>query len=209
MLTGCTTTVTGSPTKVVADSGQQGLDTLVPTADEVAAILRSPPLEADSMYDRMPEWDITTDNPNCLSAIANTVTATYADSGYLAVYGIVFQEASGDELGYDIDPAVVQFRSPADAQAQVARISAQWQSCGNAQVGYTEDGVVRTWLVAEAEERNGVWATVSSEQPDDWTCSRAIGSESDIVADVRACGYGLDEGAAEIAHNILGRVAKV
>lgn len=209
-LTACSTTVDGTPTTgVVTQSSEQGLAALLPSSDEIADILRTPPLEVDRSYEVMPEWDITATDPSCMSAIANTVTTTYDGSGYLNVFGTVLQEAGGDELSYDIDPGVVEFGSPSDAIAFVERVADQWRGCTNATVTYQQDGATRTWLVAEPDEQDGVWATVSFEQPNVWACARAIGSRSTIVADVRACGYGLTEGAAEIAHNILSRVATV
>lgn len=210
LISGCTTTVDGTPTTVVAAAvEQQGLAALVPSPEEIAEILQAPPLLVDRTYEELSDWDISIDDPTCMSTIANTVVETYRDSNYVAVFGMVLNEADADDPSYDIDPAAVEFSNPGDAQAYVDRIAADWQSCANTSVTYTQNGATRQWMIHDAEEQDGVWATVSYEQPQDWACSRAIGAVSNIVADVRACGYGLDEGSAELAHNILSRVATV
>lgn len=210
----CTTTVTGSPTTVTAAGvEQQGLAALVPTPEEVAEILHAPPLVVDRTYEDLTEWDISIDDPTCMSAIANTVVETYEGADYVDVFGMVLNEADADAdadaSSYDIDPAAVEFSSPAAARAYVERIAADWQTCADRSVTYTQNGEVRQWRIHSPEERDGVWATVSYELPEEWACSRAIGAMAEIVADVRSCGYGLDEGSAEIVQDILSRVATV
>lgn len=209
-LASCTTVVPGTATTAsFAGADAQGLAALLPSADEIADILRTPPLALDHDYTTMPVWDISVADPTCMSAVANTVTAIYDGSRFVEVHGVVLQEAGEDALGYDIDPAAVRFGNPADAAAFVERISAQWQACTGTSVSYTEDGTVRTWQIGDVEERDGVWSTASVESPYGWTCARAVGSVSDVVADVRACGYELTEGADELAADILSRVAAV
>ena len=209
LVTGCTTMVTGTPTASHPGTSEQGLAALVPTPDEVAEILQTPPLVVDRTYEAMTDWDISVDNPRCMSAVANTVSETYEGADYVDVFGMVLNEADADDPSYDIDPAAVQFSSPTAAQSYVDRIASDWRACADTSVSYTQNGETRQWQVHSPEEQDGVWATVSYEQPNEWACSRAIGAMADIVADVRSCGFGMDEGSAEIAQDILSRVATV
>lgn len=209
LVTGCTATVTGTPTASNSRSSERGLAALVPTPEEVAEILQTPPLVVDRTYEQLTSWDISIDDPKCMSAIANTVVETYEGAGHVDVYGMVLHEADVEDPTYDIDPAAVEFSNAEAAQAYVDRIASDWRACADASVSYTQNGQTRQWQVHSPEEQDGVWATVSYEQPNDWACSRAVGAISNIVADVRSCGFGMDEGSAEVAQDILSRVATV
>jgi serine/threonine kinase PknH len=182
------------------------LQSLVLSADDLRAMFHAPdlaPLNVPAV--RSLAADVISD-PSCGAVVQTGWLATYAASGHLGDSGLVVQDAHDDY----VTETVASFSDPAAAQGFVGAVIAQWKACVERSVTLTAQGSTANWMGFGPSRADGVDVLlVRREGGRGAACSRAIGSGSNVTADVDVCGPDetvVNDNAAGLVTAILSRI---
>lgn len=161
------------------------LQSLLPTAAEAAATLKSPPLPLIGVYDAMPPSGVVVSDPNCVGAFGID-EAVYRGSDYQGVFG----QLTGDpaaQHGVRVDEGVVAFSSAEDAQKLVDTETRAWKSCTGHPLTLTIDNQTVTWTASGPTVSYGVSVLLRTQQGESFVCSHGLAARSNVAADVTVC----------------------
>jgi hypothetical protein len=216
LASGCTATVHGHavaadnkgpvvpPVVAIAD-----LDNLLLPSVQVSELAKTPDMQIERTSTNM----ITGDEKylsdlQCLDAWAPLEQDVYDGSGWTAVRGQTLKGGSGDDQR-SVTQAVVAFPKAAVAQDFFDASQQRWSACANQSVTYKKPGKERVWNNGDIASAGGVISMVSTaEGGNGWECQRAMGVRSNVVIDVIACGYGVEDASGAIANKINAQVGE-
>lgn len=214
----CSTTVDGQPKAEraqaappaaapavpgVAAVGEQQLEGLLLTLDDVRAIMDAPELEVHDNYAQMPPSTADYVPEDCVRAAFNTVEAGYRDTKFVATRGVVMQEPdTSAQLLHIADQGVVTFPDAAAANTYVTRTVEAWRRCAGTAFTVLRPEVTEHWTFGDVTDSNGISAIPKSGEDSDWSCSHAIAARANAVIDVSACGFSITDQATTIAGRI-------
>lgn len=138
----------------------------------------------------------------CLVVEANTMTEVYQGSPYRDVRGAVLD---ADDESADLDQGVIQFETPAAANAFVDRTVATWQRCAGGVLTVTDEDP-EPWLLSmdEPQRADGV-ELVRVRSDTGYVSTHAMRVVGAVVVDVRASHSGVSEHAVALVNAISGR----
>lgn len=138
----------------------------------------------------------------CLAVEANTMTEVYQGSPYRDVRGAVLD---ADDESADLDQGVIEFESPAAANAFVDRTVATWQRCAGGVLTVTDEDP-EPWLLSmdEPQRADGV-ELVRVRSDTGYVSTHAMRVVGAVVVDVRASHSGVSEHAVALVNAISGR----
>lgn len=232
LMTACATTVTGTPKAEKAQAGsgstsastpassstnppaavpgsvaEQDLAGLLLPSEDIQAVMDAPDLAVDKTYDQMPPSTVGYIPEDCASAAYNTVETGYRDSPFTGTRGVVMQEpASAPQLLHVVDEGVVAFPDAAAATAYVSKTVGNWAHCAKNPFTAQRPEAVEHWNFGDVSENNGVNAIPKTAEGSGWTCSHAITSKANVVVDVAACGFTINDQAVTIVSRIRDKV---
>jgi hypothetical protein len=215
VLTGCATTVPGTPV-----AGEEPRPSSPPvTAGALEGLLLNEAeinkamgaTEMTVLETSKQMWDSSKEvsRVECLGAYGAAEYEVYTGSGWSAVRYSSLQEP-GDDPPHFAEQAVVSFPSR-DVAAKFFEGSAQaWARCANS--GYSfklpDWPVPAQWTVGDVASTDGMLSTsMVMEDGDGWGCGRALTVGNNLVIDVSTCSYNETGTPAQtIAQNIAAKL---
>lgn len=158
----------------------------------------------DSMYRNQPLDD------GCL-VWAEAQQYSYQGSGWTAVRVQQLRDRR-DDADHIVYQAVVAFPDAMAASEFYESQVSEWGQCDDQRVDLHDAGDPNAhyWTLSEAADENGI-LTITREQEEStrgWSCQRALTAENNVVADVSACAYDVDDRGAQIAEQIANKIAE-
>ncbi|MCI4675443.1 sensor domain-containing protein [Candidatus Mycolicibacterium alkanivorans] len=211
-VSGCAATTAGTamPAERVLLTTADALPTLLLSASDVGTALASDDVVVTS--DVTKAWNDSgrLADVNCLAVAGAAQQSVYADSGSTAVHGQVVRDPpTAPAWSHYAVQAVVLFPT-AQAAAEFFTTSQQrWAGCSNRELTYPQPlGPEQVWSVGQTSTDRDVLAVSRvQENPEKWSCQRALTVHSNVAVDVEACSLdGPTSAAAAIAGQIAGRL---
>ncbi|MFJ9371409.1 sensor domain-containing protein [Nocardia sp. NPDC101769] len=183
--TGCSKPPAAAPTVAASQ-----LDSLLLTPAEASTVLGATDLQVTVPLNHNAAGEVPIAPPACLGAYepASTIEGT----GYLVVTSETLADATHiAESRHNVQQAVFNFSTAAQAASFVQAQSQQWQSCANKTLTYTgSNGKQEGWDSGPVEGAPPAIAMRLTERnTGGWTCQRALRSASNVVIDVNSCAY--------------------
>jgi PknH-like extracellular domain len=156
---------------------------------------------SDAMYTNLPLAD------GCL-IWAEAQEDAYQGSGWSAVrlQQLRDRRDNADHIAYQ---AVVAFPDAVGAHDFYGGQVTGWAKCDNRRVDLHDPGDpdAHYWSLSKASNDDGVLTIVRVEEGGSgWACQRALTAKNNIVVDVSACAYNVDDRGAQIAKRIAKKI---
>ena len=148
--------------------------------------------------------------PECDGALYPGETPTYDGSGYTKLNYLVLEEP-GDSSDHFVDQDVAAFPSADLANAFVKTSAGQWKSCAGQNVTVTHNNNTNTYrwtfgdLIGDPPK---ISQLDTQEDGSGWGCQRVLSAVSNVVIDVRACGYHITDEGSRIADQIAANATR-
>jgi PknH-like extracellular domain len=193
-LAGCDKTIVGTA-RYVPDAAPMNLPlvkidalaSLLPTAADAAATLKSPPLALIGVYDAMlPTPGGVVSDPDCVGAVLGIDESVYRGSDYQGVFGQLTGDPSAQN-GVRVDEGVVAFSSAEEARNLVDTEVGAWKGCTGRPLTETVDKEVVTWTASGPTVSYGVPVLLRTQQGVSFVCAHGLAARSNVSADVTVC----------------------
>jgi serine/threonine kinase PknH len=147
--------------------------------------------------------------PECDGALYPGETPTYDGSGYTKLNYSVLAEP-GDNHDHFVDQDVAAFPSADLADAFVKTSAGQWNSCAGQNVTVTYDnGNTYRWTLGNLiGDPPKISQLGTQEDGSGWACQHVLSAVSNVVIDVRACGFHITDEGSRIADGITANVTR-
>lgn len=185
------------------------LPELLPTPVEARSAVDSPgllPLFTYRKPESLPSGALS--EPGCTGAIIPNAASSYGGSGHVGIYG----RLSDDLRTRRVSTGVAAFGSAEEARAFVENEVQRWTECSGRVLTITMNDRIQKWDVAQPARAYGVDVLMRREEgAPEYACARAVGSRSNIAADVLVCGREGDAvkgQAGKVVNLILDKVGK-
>lgn len=150
----------------------------------------------------------TTSIPDCLGAAHIVQPAVYSGTGYTAIRVDVLHQP-GNRYTHSIEQAVATFPSAEQALAFVKASAPKWKACAGKSVVDTLRGVPTRWTFGDFVGDVPTIAMMYSRQnARGWTCQRALSAVWNLVIDVKACGYTINNQGLQAVDKIATKATK-
>jgi hypothetical protein len=148
----------------------------------------------------------TTDKPECGGVWANANKGVYAGSGWVSVQTQYLREAT--DVSHEVFQSVISFPTAAAAADFVAKEAKSWPLCnGRAVTTTTPNNPPQSWWVATVNQQDGmVTSVINREGARGWGCQHALTAKNNVVVDVEACGFSVQEQGSEIARKVAAGI---
>ncbi len=191
------------------------LDDILLNGGEVNSIMSAYDMLGSLMGREAIEPTFNVSPPDCLGVFWAGLAPVFFPSGYTALHYLKFQEPGNDPEHFVTEAAAV-FPSADQASAFAASSAGNWKGCAGQTLTVTDKAdstKTQQWTVGPlTENAPGIeqkHTQVHSEKNGrPWVCDRALRAVSNVVIDVRACGYRISDEGDRIAEKIAGHVTK-
>lgn len=213
LTTGCTVTTDGTvvaaPTlgRAPQPLPTRALAGLLLNTSEIGSIMGASldvAESSDSMYRNEPLAD------GCL-VWAEAQQATYQGSGWTAVRVQQLRDRS-DGADHIVYQAVVSFPDGLGADEFYSSQVTEWARCDDRRVDLHDPGDPNAhyWSLSKATNDAGILTItrVQEESARGWSCQRALTAGNNVVVDVSACAYHIDDQGVRIAEQIAQKIAQ-
>jgi hypothetical protein len=196
-----TTTTTPAPPTVAPDH----LSSLLLVPQEA-----DPIMGATGMQDigglGSPDTNVfTMSNPDCLGAAHIVQPSVYADSGYTAILFDV-QHEPGNRYTHSIEQAVTSYPSAGQALAFVTGEVGKWKACAGQSVTYALKGASTSWTFGDVVgDAPKIALRYNRHNARGWACQRALSAVLNVVIDVKACAFKIDNEGMQVADKIAAK----
>ncbi|MFI5511091.1 sensor domain-containing protein [Mycobacterium sp. NPDC051804] len=215
LLTGCTSTVTGTAVRPpnaglsdVPPLDESKLEDVVLSIDEINAIMGSSTMEVTSELDEMTDHSDAVSDAECLGAIYGAEEPVYAGSGWTAVLDQISRE-EGDDNEHWVEQTVVLYPSADKAQEFFEKSKGQWESCDDYTVSVDDGGDAYDWDIENFNAQDTLITQVTTQQDAaGWACQHALSPVSNITVEVWACSYSPKDEAETIVTDIIANAAQ-
>ena len=161
------------------------------------------------------EPTFTVSPPDCLGVFWAGLAPVFSPSGYTALHYLKFAEPGNDPEHFVTEAAAV-FPSADRASAFVASSTGDWTRCAGKTVTRTdatdstktEQWTVGTFSQNAPEIEQKITKVHSEKDGVPWVCGRALRPVSNVVIDIRACGYHISDQADRIAEKTAVKVTQ-
>jgi serine/threonine-protein kinase len=182
------------------------LSALLLSRPDINAVMGSSSMEPGKPIKEMDTSSVTLSSPGCQGALYTSQDPVYAGTGYTGVSGLVSSEP-GDNYDHWVNQAVVAFPSADKAKAFLQTTADKWKACAGKTVTVTNKGKSYTWTFAQI---NGgpprMTLADTQEGADGWECQRAMGVANNVIVDINACGYHINDQGGQIADKIVEKI---
>jgi hypothetical protein len=193
----------GPTTTTLPTVAPERVDAILLTAPQINTIMGASDMQAGKLGQAPANATVQLSVPECNGALYPGETPTYNGSGYTKLNYLVLTEP-GDTNSHFVDQDVAAFPSSELAHNFVKTSADQWKSCvGQVVTGTLQNGNTFRWsfgdLVGEAPK---ISQLDTQEDGRGWACQHVLRAVSNVVIDVRACGYQITDQAGRIADEI-------
>jgi len=152
--------------------------------------------------------DTTVANPDCRGAMYLVADTVYRGSGYTSVSFQDLREP-GQNFDYLVKQAAVSFPSADLALAVVKNSVGKWRSCANQTIAETDSSGTTRWTMSSVTgDPPKITIVKTQEGGGGWACQRALSAVSNVVFDVTACSYHLNDQATQIVDKMASNVTQ-
>ena len=202
----------GPPGPVAPDA----LAALLPGADALKNLTADQNLEAGQTWDNMGPSSAAgaIDRPECWGSIAPGTPDAYTGGGVAGYRAAEFRDSRSFLKSTQVIQAVVAFRDPGAAQAQLGALLSGWRRCGGLTVTLTpRNGEALPFSVgAPADAGNGITTLDLTPRGLQIRSARAIAAKANVIVDLMvSCSGTTDSGQPRlagvgIANYVLGKI---
>ncbi len=191
------------------------LDDVLLNGAEINSIMSAYDMRGSLMGREAIEPSFTVSPPDCLGVVWAGLAPVFSPSGYTALHYLKFQEPGNDPEHYVTEAAAV-FPSADKASAFAASSAGNWKSCAGRTLTVTDKAdstksdqwTVGTLTGNAPEIQQKLTKEHSERDGRPWACDRALRAVSNVVIDVRACGYRVSDEARTITDKMAEHVTK-
>jgi hypothetical protein len=185
------------------------LESVLLTAPQVNSIMGASTMQGGKVGQAPANASAQLSIPACHGALYPGETPTYNGSGYTKLNYLVLAEP-GDHNDHFVDQDVATFPSADLARAFVKTSADQWKSCaGQVVTGTYDNGNTFRWtfgnLVGDVPKLSQL---DTQEDGGGWACQHVLNAVSNLVIDVRACGFAITDQASRIADEIAANATR-
>jgi hypothetical protein len=185
------------------------LESILLTAAQVNSIMGASTMQAGKVGQAPANASAQLSKPECNGALYPGESPTYSGSGYTKLNYLVLAEP-GDHNDHFVDQDVATFPSADLARAFLKTSADQWKSCaGQVVTGSYDNGNPFRWtfgnLVGDVPK---ISQFDTQEDGGGWACQHVLSAVSNLVIDVRACGYQITDEASRIADEIAANATR-
>jgi serine/threonine kinase PknH len=197
------------PTTTIPTVAPERVDSILLTAPQINTIMGASDMQSGKLGQAPANATVQLSVPECNGALYPGETPTYNGSGYTKLNYLVLTEP-GDTNNHFVDQDVAAFPSTELARNFVKTSADQWKSCvGQVVTGTLQNGNTFRWsfgdLVGEAPK---ISQLDTQEDGRGWACQHVLRAVSNVVIDVRACGYEITDQASRIADEIAANATR-
>ncbi|MDT5350702.1 MAG: serine/threonine kinase PknH, partial [Mycobacterium sp.] len=192
------------PPPIAADR----LSSLLLSVPEINSIMGATKMTAEP-YTTMSKSSLTLSDPSCLGALYAGQEPTYSGTGYTGVNGNDSFERSGDHKDHYADQAVVTFPSADKALDFLQTSRDKWKGCAGKTITVTNPSKNTTvrWSVSDLSgSPTRITLVNTQEAMEGWQCQRAMSVANNVIVDVDACAYKLNNQASQISDKIVDKI---
>lgn len=181
------------------------LGSILVTPEEADTVMGATGMQDQGSFAGADTNVFTVSHPDCLGAAHIVQSSVYWDSGHIAIRVDVLHEP-GNRYTHDIEQAVASFVSADQALAFVKKSAMQWKACAGQTVTDALNGSVSHWTFGPfTGEVPTVALLYSKQNARGWSCQRALSAILNVVIDVKACGYHIENQGIQIVERIAGK----
>ncbi|HTQ15891.1 serine/threonine-protein kinase PknH/PknJ, partial [Mycobacterium sp.] len=183
------------------------LPSLLLSASEINSIMGATSMTpGDPITTMSKASSLTLSQPSCLGVLYATQDPTYANSGYSAVNGLVSNE-SGDSMQHFVHQAVVSFPTADKASDFLKTSEDAWKGCAGKTITVTNSGKTFRWAVSSVSGGPPRITLVNTQEgAKDWQCQRALSQVNNVIVDVNACAYQINDKASQVSDKISDKI---
>ena len=194
---------TSRPTLVPASA----LEGLLLSADEVAAVMGTNAMVADTPFVTARDHRILMPNLNCLGIWEVGESAVYKDSGFSAIRGQLLRQPDTNDWQDLVIQAGVIFPSTEAARAFFSASVDRWTNCTNHRVNITlNDQPKKTWWFGNLTKTDTELSMPVIRGASERTCQHVLSVSNNVIVDVLACSPTATDQAATIAQKMKDRL---
>ncbi|WAJ43977.1 serine/threonine-protein kinase PknH/PknJ [Mycobacterium sp. Aquia_216] len=186
------------------------LSSLLLSSSDVNAIMGATNIQPGKPITQMGTSSMTVSIPDCKGALYTTQDQVYAGSGFTGINGLVSQEP-GDNNDHWVNQAVVAFPTADKSKAFLQSSLEKWKNCAGQTVTVTSSSN-KTYRWTFAPIQGGppkISVLQTQEGADGWQCEHTMSVANNVVVDINACGYHINDQASQIADKIVDKVNNV
>lgn len=147
-------------------------------------------------------------NADCLGAAHIVQSAVYADSGFTAILFDV-QHEPGNRYTHSIEQAVTSFPSADQALAFVTGQAGKWKACAGQHVTDALKGANSSWTFGDfVGDVPKIALRYNRLNARGWACQRALSAVLNVVIDVKARAYKIDNEGIQAADKIAAKATQ-
>jgi len=182
------------------------LSSLLLSSSDINSAMGASKMEPGKPIVTMDTSPVTLSSPDCQGALYTTQDPVYAGTGYTGVSGLVASEA-GDDYDHWVNQAVVAYPSAEKAKAFMQTSTDKWKSCSGKTVTVNNGGNTYRWTFSQVTNTPPKIAVLDTQEgADGWACQHAMSLANNVVVDVNACGYHINDQASQINDKIVAKV---
>jgi serine/threonine kinase PknH len=188
------------------------LDRLLLSPDQIDSAMGATRMGIIGTYTDLSALVDSTDavaEPQCRVIDQSMDASIYNGSGWTAVRKKTLQEPLKSRPKYFIDQGVALFPSADNAARFFAASAERWPACSNHTYNAVLPNATWTWNVGPVSNIDGTLSvSVTQEDGNGYACQRALTVANNVVIDIDACSYSVNNSAVDIAHQIAAKVPK-
>jgi hypothetical protein len=198
----------GSP-KTTPTVAPERMDSVLLTAPQINTIMGASNMQSGKLGQAPADPSAKLSKPECNGALYPGETPTYNGSGYTKLNWLTLSEP-GDTNNHFVDQDVAAFPSTDLASNFVKTSANQWKSCAGQVVTATYDnGNTYRWTFGDVVgDAPKISQLDTEEDGGGWACQRVLSAVSNVVIDVKACGFQITDQASRIADEIAANATR-
>lgn len=211
-ISGCTSVIDGDAVRAAGGPPpgqsplQEGdLDEFLLSDDELNATLGSSSIEITEQFDEMTDDSDDISDTDCLGAVYTAEEPVYAGTGYTAVRTELAAEP-GDDYEHWVEQTAVIVASADEAAKFLDESAQEWDDCAHSAVSVYDGEGWYDWELDDVVRGDGVISQMSSNSDfGDWQCQHAMGTVSNLVAEVSICSERITDEATTVVGEMIAK----
>lgn len=184
------------------------LEDLLLSTSDLNDIMDATKLEVKNSGDKL--FADKDDSDGCLGVWGILLKDFYAGSGWVAIKSQIVRQLNNADWKHSIFQSVVMFPTAEAANTFIGNSREKFEKCADRDVTTVpidagDKGV--TWALGEVKDANDILnISETQEGGNGYSCQRSLGVRSNVVMDIRACGYDVTDQGTKIADKIAENI---
>ena len=182
------------------------LDALLLSAHDIGAVVGASNITVDQSADALSQPVDAISDDRCSGAMRGVQQGVYQGSGYSAVSA---QFLRAPDNAYRVDQAAVSYPWAALAEKFLKKSTDNWKACAGRSITVTGQGNTDRWVIGDLTNQGDLITQESSKEAGKgWACQHALRAVSNVIIDVTACSYDVQNQAALIADKMATKISR-